>query len=444
MVRHENETLTDQPQLSAACARRAGLACACSAIVAFVAFSIVADRLVNRLTAQAVKDRARVCAAVLESSPDGDFHQAAEHLRDRYRPLVAIASIGARGGVEWMGAACDGYERVANAALAGGGAAVPLRIFVNGSPDTFWGVVVPLNGDEAPSSRRVLFLFRHPRGASSWVAATAAFGCAVLIGSFVGVGSFIRWFRRRVGVPLANLGRPISREKLRGEPGEQFDGGGWRETERIASNLCGLSRSLATSEAAVRRIKLESECELQARERGFDRRLRRAEDLAMIDPLTGLRNRTYLDVTLPRVLAAQRAGAEHLSVVMIDMDNFKKLNDRHGHKAGDELLRCTGELLRASIRPSDHAVRYGGDEFLLLLPGVDVTEAQQITERVLKLFARSAVVVDLSRSVTLSAGVASDRGDRCDDGWRLITEADAALYTAKRAGKNAVAVYSMV
>jgi len=142
---------------------------------------------------------------------------------------------------------------------------------------------------------------------------------------------------------------------------------------------------------------------------------------------------------LPGVIQRQREKDEDLAVVMIDVDNFKTHNDTLGHQAGDELLRFVGDLLRGSIRPSDHAIRYGGDEFALLLLNVDKRHACIIVERIVKLFAQYAATLGETTTVSLSAGVATMKGDKCHDPQGLLAHADAALYKAKRGGKNTVA-----
>ncbi len=442
MVRRKASTSADRPSLSRACARTVGLGWACLVIVAIATFAIVTNRLITRLTAQAVVERARICAASLQSSPSGELGPAFDRLQSRYSPLVAAASVGVLGDLQWVGEALPGYRRAARTALTGGDKPVPITAKVNGERETLWAVSVALNGSELRTARRVLFLFRHESDTEPWLGATTAFGCVMAIGSVVALMSLGGWLSSHLARPLASLARPIPAGRTKDASGVAFDTGGWRETENIAARLRELSERLGASENSIRTIRHDSEYRLRARERGFDRRLRRAEDRAAIDPLTGLRNRTYLDANLHEILATQQARDADLAVIMIDMDNFKHLNDTQGHKAGDELLRCTGELLRATVRPTDHAIRYGGDEFLLLLPGVDLRRARQITERILKLFAQSVSLIDLTKSVTLSAGIASRKDDRCDDGWQLISKADAALYAAKRKGKNAVAISS--
>jgi len=166
--------------------------------------------------------------------------------------------------------------------------------------------------------------------------------------------------------------------------------------------------------------------------------LRRVKDQAATDPLTGLRNRAYLEKQFEPLFQQQVVRNAELAAVMLDVDNFKTYNDMHGHQAGDALLRSIGALLRGSIRPSDVGVRYGGDEFLLLLPGANAEQAAMIAGRIIKHFGEKIGCLGQKVSVSMSAGVASLQRDACESGQALVKQADVALYAAKRSGKNMV------
>jgi diguanylate cyclase (GGDEF)-like protein len=412
-------------------------------MVGVASFAFAAARITRELAARSVAEQARYCANVLVSSPSGDLRPSINRLQKTYDPLVAVVPISTTGEVEWANDASSDWRGLATEVLLAGGAPTAATLSANGGKQKLWGVTVALNGSKLPSARQVLLLFRDPFRADAWTGAAVGFTCAVVFSSLVALLSFRLWLTYRVIRPLAGLGHLIPASATDEERDLVWDAGGWRETQSIVGHFRELCRGLAASRAAVRRVRSDTRRRLLERERGFDRRLRRVEDRATIDPLTGLRNRRYLDTNLGQIVTAQRASGKDLSVVMMDLDNFKTLNDTCGHQAGDDLLRCTGELLRAVLRPTDHAIRYGGDEFLLLLPGVAAVEAFGITERLLKLFGQSASLVDLSGCVSLSAGVASRKADECDDGWQLIAKADAALYAAKRGGKNTVALSSL-
>ncbi len=176
--------------------------------------------------------------------------------------------------------------------------------------------------------------------------------------------------------------------------------------------------------------------------RKINQTLRRAQRETCRDPLTGLHNRRTLEANGERLFEEQRRSGGDFSIVMFDVDHFKALNDALGHMAGDETLRLIAQLLKQAIRREDFAVRYGGDEFQLLLPGLTIGEAEQVAQRVVSLFAQHAkLLVHLDTRPSLSAGVASLWATGARDIAELMREADAALYEAKRAGKNRVGVY---
>jgi diguanylate cyclase (GGDEF)-like protein len=164
---------------------------------------------------------------------------------------------------------------------------------------------------------------------------------------------------------------------------------------------------------------------------------------AMHDSLTGLFNRRYLEETLRREIARAHRSGRPLGIVMIDIDHFKELNDAHGHNAGDSALQALGGLITANTRVEDVACRFGGDEFVLALPGVTLEVARLSAER-LRL-AVEAMRVDYAGtmlSITMSAGIAAYpvHGERVD---QVLDSADQALYQAKNGGRNRCVVRSI-
>lgn len=166
----------------------------------------------------------------------------------------------------------------------------------------------------------------------------------------------------------------------------------------------------------------------------------RLSEQANRDPLTGLYNRRYLDTTLARELARCQREGQPLSLMLIDLDHFKKVNDTWGHQAGDEVLRQLADMLASHARLADVACRYGGEEFLLLLPGMPLGVALERAEHWRQDFAAVTVLFgELSIQATLSAGIAGYPGDGTT-AQDLIRAADLALYKAKTGGRNRVVV----
>lgn len=162
---------------------------------------------------------------------------------------------------------------------------------------------------------------------------------------------------------------------------------------------------------------------------------------ASTDNLTGLHNRRSFDERIAEEVARAVRYGTSLSIVMMDLDSFKEVNDRYGHSAGDALLKAVGMLLKAELRLTDIAVRYGGDEFALILPSTGKTDAWAVAEKVRASLRTLSVDAGEGRYIgsTASMGVASC-GEGMDDVATLVHAADTALYRAKRAGRDRVEI----
>lgn len=171
--------------------------------------------------------------------------------------------------------------------------------------------------------------------------------------------------------------------------------------------------------------------------RQLEEELEQVSELVRADQLTGTLNRRGLDEMLERETARADRSKLPLSVVLLDIDNFKLLNDTLGHQAGDRALMHVSEVIQESLRPSDSVARYGGEEFLVALPGSGVNEAAEIIGRLQRLLTRKLFEYNGERLViTFSAGVAArEAGEAVED---VIVRADQAMYKAKEAGKNRV------
>jgi diguanylate cyclase (GGDEF)-like protein len=163
-------------------------------------------------------------------------------------------------------------------------------------------------------------------------------------------------------------------------------------------------------------------------------RLAQVTELATVDPVTTLFNRRYFETRLDAEVERARRQGHDLALLLIDIDDFKHVNDTRGHLEGDRTLREVADLLRAGIRIFDVCARFGGEEFVIVMPAASVTVAQQVAERI-----RARVERSFSRDappITVSVGVAMLRTNA--NGEDLIDSADRALIAAKRAGKNLV------
>lgn len=167
-------------------------------------------------------------------------------------------------------------------------------------------------------------------------------------------------------------------------------------------------------------------------------RTRQLHELAAREPLTGLYNRRHFNEVLGRALAEAVRHDTDLSCVMIDLDDFKQANDAFGHRAGDEILLLTSRAITSTLRSSDVAARYGGDEFVLLLPQTAAHQAEVLAGRIVEQVEREMTRRFPQASTRLSAGIASIRSLGLTDGDDLIRAADSALYQAKLDGKNCI------
>lgn len=222
------------------------------------------------------------------------------------------------------------------------------------------------------------------------------------------------------------------------------------QTDGLTTALSMLALSaylLMVAEGARQRgLKLRAAREeLRSKEQALQRQLdanrvlqQQLQEQANRDPLTGLFNRRYLDATMERELARCQRESQPLSLLVMDIDHFKRINDEHGHPAGDEVLRQVAQLLAGRARNSDVVCRYGGEEYLVLLPNMTAhTALVRAEEYRSQLQAMGIPFEDKTLRTTLSIGMASfpKHGRTVHE---LIRLADAALYQAKQAGRNRV------
>ncbi len=165
---------------------------------------------------------------------------------------------------------------------------------------------------------------------------------------------------------------------------------------------------------------------------------------AIRDPLTDLYNRRFLEETLDREIAHAHREGQSLCIAMIDVDNFKSFNDRYGHKAGDMVLRSLGEILLANTRKTDVCCRYGGEEFVVVMPNATTEGARRRAHhwrKAFQLLQNSFNGQELQATISVGLAAFPSHGE---DGELVLNAADKALYESKRRGKNRVTVYQEV
>lgn len=195
------------------------------------------------------------------------------------------------------------------------------------------------------------------------------------------------------------------------------------ELERLPAQLLELNDQLD-----------EAERELVRANRNLAQREASTRRLSLTDSLTGVGNRRDFDRVLAEEMTRARHDSRPLSLVLLDLDCFKAVNDTWGHQAGDQVLQVVAGLLSENVRQPDHVARTGGEEFSVLMPGLGAVEAQQVAERLRSILA-SHPVGELP-PVTASFGVATlTQADTFDN---LYTRVDRAMYAAKQAGRNRV------
>ncbi len=228
-----------------------------------------------------------------------------------------------------------------------------------------------------------------------------------------------------------------------------------RQTEQLEESSRSLEAAAESTEITdlVARIVAQTR-EIVAANREFNARLnestaeanRLREDLERIraeaatDPLTGVANRKTFDEALEAALAESEVSGDEVSLLMVDVDFFKKINDEHGHLVGDKVLKFLAATLRQTVKGKDLVARYGGEEFAIILKGTRCEDAVVVAESIRQAvesakLKRAGTDEELGR-VTVSVGVGSSRHFRSPDG--LIGAADQALYVSKRNGRNRV------
>ncbi|HEY3244278.1 MAG TPA: diguanylate cyclase [Phycisphaerae bacterium] len=336
----------------------------------------------------------------------------------------------------------DQTPRVATSSAekgAGPPAAVGMPTFhagTDGGPahlDVVYPIVTQPSGQDG-SYRRLgylrlgLNLDRTMRDLSSAMDLVSGVGIAVVLLT-IPLGFLVV---RKVVLPLDELSRAM-RSFARGDLTARSS---VRRHDEIGA-LTAVFNQMAEQHARTHAEILALNAELEER---VQERTRQLRELACRDPLTGLYNRRHLsEVLVGRMAEAQRYDTE-LACMMIDIDDFKLVNDRLGHAVGDEVLSVTAATILSQLRVADVAARYGGDEFVILLPQTSLEQARFLAERISERLSAELELRRPAARVTLSMGLASRRELPEADAELILQAADRALYDAKGRGKNQVSV----
>jgi diguanylate cyclase (GGDEF)-like protein len=232
-----------------------------------------------------------------------------------------------------------------------------------------------------------------------------------------------------------------TRFKMPGEAVQHFFNEVHDRSKELAENFqlnLEQGRSVADIEDEARQMLMELSLQAQMESTHVHRLNQQLEQQATTDGLTGLANRHRFDTYLEQHLRETAAQGRPLALLFLDVDKFKSINDTYGHQVGDGVLMRLAETVRSSIRSSDLAARYGGEEITIVLPGADRKQAALIAEKLCRRVASIPLKVEgVSVPVTVSIGVAAnDRANRFTSAEALISAADKAVYAAKHAGRN--------
>jgi len=199
---------------------------------------------------------------------------------------------------------------------------------------------------------------------------------------------------------------------------------------------------LKTARSELQELNNLLDTRVQERTRALEEANRLLESLSTTDALTGINNRRNFDQELSREIKRCLRYDSPLSLIMLDIDLFKAVNDTYGHLFGDEVLKTIGQILKTSLRSHDICARYGGEEFVILLPETTAQEAFVAAEKIRQKIAQTTVTFEQTASrVTISSGIAQFSNTTMPEDKKLVEAADKALYEAKRSGRNKSVIF---
>lgn len=286
--------------------------------------------------------------------------------------------------------------------------------------------IAPMGARSAISNLGWQVVARLPAD-TAFAAARATTRDALWIGTTAGLlASIFAW------VLAGNVSRPLATIARAARAVQEGRSGAAIPRLRTSGEIIELSDALEqmTTQLLTARDKLEV-CVL-ARTAQLEAANAELLRIARFDPLTDLYNRRGFEEQMKCVIAAARRRGDAVSVLMIDADHFKRVNDQHGHAVGDQVLKALATLMKHRLRETDVVGRIGGEEFAVLLPATDLANARRVADDLVRLVA--ATVIPTAGTVTISCGVSLLHA--ADDGFSALQRADIALYRAKSSGRN--------
>jgi diguanylate cyclase (GGDEF)-like protein len=315
----------------------------------------------------------------------------------------------------------DDPNRAESVSLNLGRVDVPLKVWFDENRPARMTILLDLQR-VLPDPRSYLWSFNVP-------VVTLAFG-VLCIGLW--------WLERRVLEPMWSLATAAGSEH------PECDALNHRRDEigQVARGLSGLRAELAEWRRRAEHTERRMHSTVAERTREITEELKKYRREVWVDTLTGVKNRRLFEEKFAPIFAAQQASGGDLALVMVDLDNLKTVNDTLGHATGDQILTFAGELLRSCLRNDDIAIRYGGDEFVLLLPGVSAEDAHRLSFRILTLFSqRAKMIAPTTPAPSMTVGIASIRRHKPRSAADLLHMADQAMYRAKQTGKRMAYIF---
>jgi diguanylate cyclase (GGDEF)-like protein len=428
--------------VSPAFARRVRSAALLALLFATTLFAVFSHGLLSEARDDSLRSTAKMLAASISPGSERTYKQSLARAVREHDALVAVATLDAFGSISSIYPDRHAYRETVEDLLTQEGTPKATESPKDGTPCVLSAIAVPFGDRVSARTATLVAVMRVTSPTQQWLTAISMFTILVGAIAWFSTRSLYRWFDVELVDPLRRMADLVGDPEYNTKSLHARRFRRWRETAQIAERFQELRGSLEESHTRAKRLRRDAKQTLRECEVGFDRQLQHARFLAQTDPLTQLRNRAFLEENLDTVFDAQQTAKRALSAVMVDLDNFKAFNDALGHQVGDALLKFTGALLSGSLRPDDYAIRYGGDEFLLLLPDADAQQAAAIADRMIKMFGQYAKSLEKGNMVSMSAGVASIPEKECKTGLELIAAADKALYLAKRNGKGNVQAVS--